>query len=606
MNSSNTSKDSLSPVVLQTKNPNQQLESLTGIVDFSAYFRKMTPLQYIKPIYSKSITRQLKTGEVIFDKSWTLFEAKPNLRSHSNPPILLLDTQGLITPGRNAYPLKLYSPTDLLPFTELWESMPTVVKKRVTKLLDYYPINSINFDPSTLIDNKILYEPILRLADTALLDKIDWNSFVENELLSFQSEKDPRLKTVFKATILRGVDMLYCPHALLCTGPATGKSYIYDIAGIRRDKVTPVSLIGTRTENRYSEGLVQDQTLPVCIEQLESQSAHEIFRFMLTFMEKGKASASTAFGSLEVEGQCTFVVTANPTGYDTDKIASFRSLIDSLGSNHNALGRRIGLLVYGGDGVYQRVKSLQSLDETAWNSRFEFFRSIEEYAYPLIQRLFKDATVRTWFETPITNYESNVNNLASQIEDRSIKEFLRTHGYGAYRHIRGGALNCAIIDMLLEFVNLRQNNAGISKEIVEQLLVKADGYVGQLVNINLESIANISKTLETEWQFQMMIYEKFPNYLKDIIATLKAYKEQNVEQLGEEVPFAKLEGYFNQDNNRYWSNVECNLANSNIETHNLLLSKYFGFKVVKKADNVWSVVFTDTNKTICIPETAKS
>jgi hypothetical protein len=545
---------------------------------------------------------QLEAGEVVFDKTWTLFEAKPNVKSHANPPILVLDHEGLVTPGRVAYPLRLYQPKDVVSYAELWDDVPPVVIEKIQKLLEYYPTTATgkSFDPSVLLKHKILYEPTLRLADTKLLEKIDWANFVEKELLSFQAEKDPRLKTVFKATILRGSEMQFCPHALICTGSGTGKTQIFDLAGIRRDKITAVSLIGTRTENRYSEGLVQDQTLPICIEQLESQTAHEIFRFMLSFMEKGKASASTAFGSLTIEGQCTFVVTANPTGYETDKIGTFRSLIDSLGSNHVALGRRLGLLIYGGEGVYQRVKSLQSLDETAWNVRFELFRSIEEYAYPLVQNLFKEPQIRAWLETQIPDYEANVNTLASQIEDRSIKEFLRTHGYGAYRHIRGGALNCAIMDLLLEFVKLRQANAGIPQETIDHLIFKANEYTSQLVNINLESIANISKTLETEWQLQAMLFQKFPKYLKDTVTTVKAYKDQNKEHVAEEVTFASLEKYFNQTGGNYWSNVECNLSNSNIETHNMILAKYFGFTIVKKADEVWSVLFTDADKTINI------
>lgn len=582
----------------QTQTQPQSKILIDEALNFSNYFRKPTPLQYVKAIYSKPVNVQLETGEVAFDKSWTLFEARPNVKLHANPPILILDHEGLITPGRTDYPLKLYQPKDMFSFSELWDSIPPVVMGKIDKLLEYYPtIKAKDFDPFVLIKHKILHEPILRLADTAFLDKIDWSNFVEKDLLSFQAEKDPRLKLIFKATVLRGSEAQYCPHALLCTGAGTGKSYIYNIAGILRDKITPVSLIGTRTENRYIPGLVQDQSLPICLEQIESQSSHEIFRFMLGFLEKGKASASTAFGSLNVEGQCTFVVTANPTGYETDRITTFRSLIDSLGSNHVALGRRLGLLIFGGEGVYKRVKSLQSLDETAWGIRFELFRSVEEFVYPLIQNLFKEPQIRAWLETQIPDYEENVNALASQIEDRSIKEFLRTHAYGSNRHIRGGALNCAIMDLLLELVKLRQANAGIPQETIDHLIFKGNEYTSQLVNINLESISNISKTLESEWQLQAMLLQKFPKYLKDVVATVKAYKEQNKGNIAEEVTFASLETYFQQTNNNYWSNVECNLANSNIETHNVILGKYFGFQIIKKAEDVWSVVFTDANKT---------
>jgi hypothetical protein len=567
-------------------------------INFSECCRKPTTLQYITPIYSKPKNSVSKDGETIFGKAWTLYEARPNIPGL--PAILIIDKNGFINSGRNTYPLQQCEPQDLFSSSDEWDSLPPNVIVKIKKLLGNYSTTPKHFDWPMLL--KVLYKPTLRLTNPEVLNKIDWIKFVEREVLAYQAEKDPKLQLVFKATLLRGIEMQFCPHGFLSTGSGTGKSYAYEKAGIRRDKVTAISLVGTISQNSITEGLVQHQTLPICIEQLESQSAQQILGYMLTFMEMGTARISTAYGNNVIEGQCTFVVTSNPTGYVLNKIDTFRSLINTLGSNYIALGRRIGLLIYGGEGAYQKVKSLGILDEVEWNYRFEFFRAVEEYVFSLIQKLFKEGRVRTWLETPIQNYEVNVNTLSMQIDDKLIREFLSVHGSGSYKHIRGGALNCAVIDSLPEFVKLRQANLEeIPSSLVDQLLQKADDYTDKLVNINLESIANISKTLESDEQLQTMLFELFPKYLKAIVLAVKKYKESN-SSVGKEISLSSLENFYDHDQYSYWSNVECNLAKSNIDLHNSNLDKYFGFKIVQKADKLWSITFTDANKSIIVDQ----
>jgi hypothetical protein len=597
----------MSPIRIQPRIPGTRQQQIqqqiqpTSNINFEDCIRRVTKLEYIKPIYSKPKNIILRQGEEIFDKEWTLYEAKPNVVGH--PPILILDTEGYVNPGRDSYPLQPYVPPNMEDFKSLWQNlMPAVVIKQVKKICENYTQTS-NFDALTLLNHNILHTPVPRLKKFDVLDNLDWISFVENEVLSFQAEKDERIQLVFKATLPRGVEMKYNAHTLMSTGSGTGKSYFYDRAGIRKDKVTAVSLIGTISKEGVIPGLVHNQQLPLCIEQLECQSAPEILRFMLTFMEMGTGSVSTAYGDLSVEGRCTFVITANPTGYETDKIATFRSLIDALGTNYIALGRRIGLIIYGGEKEYKKVKSLEPLDEVEWNKRFEFYRAVEEYAYPVICALFKQKKVRTWLETPINNYEINVEQLASKIDDKAIAEFLRTHGSGAYKHIRGGALNCANVDYMKELVNLRKTSyATIPSELIEQILQKADEYLEQLVSINLESISNIPKILASEQNsIVKTIYQSLPKYLQEITVSVKQYLDgaiQNNVPIPEEIDLKVLESYHDKKYYSYWSIVAYNLSLGNINIHNNLLDKYFGFRLVKKTEKLYTVRFTDKDKLI--------
>jgi len=586
----------MSPVGKHVKKPKP------ANINFEDCIRRVTKLEYIKPIYSKPKHIILKEGEEeIFDKEWTLYEAKPNVVGH--PPILIFDTDGYVNLGRNNYPLQPYVPPNMNDFESLWKNlMPAVVVKRVEKICENYAQTS-KFEASTLLNHKILHTPVPRLNKLDILDNIDWISFVENEVLSFQAKKDERLQLVFKAILPRGVEMKYNPHTLMCTGSGTGKTYFYDRAGIRKDKVTAVSLIGTISKEGPIYGIVHNQQLPLCIEQLESQSAPEILRFMLSFLEMGIGSASTAYGDLSVEGRCTFVITANPTGYETNKIATFRSLIDALGTNYIALGRRIGIIIYGSEKEYERVKSFEPLDEVEWNKRFEFYRAVEEYAYPVICALFKQKRVRKWLETPISNYENDIEQLASKIDDRAITEFLRTHGSGAYKHIRGGALNCADIDYMKELVNLRKTSyATIPSELIDQILQKADEYLEQLVSINLESIGNIPKILKSEQgSLIKMIYQRLPKYLKEIVLSVKLYLDgatQRKVPIPEELDLKVLENFYKKKYYSYWSTVTNNLSLSNIEIHNNVLDKYFGFRLLKKTENLYAVRFTNPKKLI--------
>jgi hypothetical protein len=538
----------------------------------------------------------MKDHEISFGKEWTLWEAELNVRGR--PPILIIDECCSIKQGRDLYPLQLYQMQNPFEYAELWDSIPPTAIKKVQRILENYTILPKKFDPRLLLQFEVLYQPAPRLTEPEVIKTIDWANFIENELMTFRAKKDPRLQLIFKATLLRGIQMEYNPHAFLSTGSGTGKTLVYEQAGIRMDKVTSNSFLGTRTQRGSSEGLVQDQSLPICIEQLESQDAPNILHFMLSFMELGKGKLSTAYGSTFVEGQCTIIVTSNPTGYTQDRAATFRNLINALGSNY-ALGRRIGLIVYGGEGAYKKVESLDTINEDEWRCRFELFRAIEEYVFPCIERLFKTNTVKLWLDSPIEGYQTAVSSLIKQIEDKSVKEFLDTHGAGANKHIRGGALNCAIVDVLPELIPTIQSHSQSSKETIDVILQKADNYLNELIRINLESISNILETYEKEWQMQKIIFDMFPKYLKNVIRAIKAYKDNNT-NAGVEVNLSSLKTSFNQDSQNYWSTVENNLSNCNIEKHNEELDKYFGFRVVKKAEEIWSVVFTDAGKTINI------
>jgi len=568
-------------------------------VDLDDYLHNLTTVENLKPIYSKP--KIVDSGSATFGKEFTLWQGKPNTIAH--PPILIIDTDGFILPGKQKYCLQRYDGN----FEHIWSLLPKHSRREIEKIGDrWFPIPPDPFNATLFANMSTVWSAIPTLKDPSIVFKIDWLDFVENQLLSFKAKKDPRIKLVYKATVPRSVEIRYAPHSLVCTGTDTGKSEFFDRAGIRKDKITAGAFIGTKNKDITSYGIVHNQELPICIEQIESQDAEGILRFLYSFMEFGKASHTTAYGDISAEGKSTIVITANPTGYDINHVATFRNLIDVLTKNYLAMGRRFGLLLYGGEDFYKKVTSTPGVfDDSEWTKRVAFFRAVEEYSYPVSVALYKEKRIRSWLETPIDKYADNVKDLTTSIEDKAVQQFLQTHGGGGYRHTRGGALNCARIDFMPELVKLKSTAFGDFPDVrITEILNMADEYLARIVQSNLEAIGNIPKVLEKESLLQQIIYERMPKYVREILLTVKVFKETAVKcsmEIDDEVPFSALKASHQKIHYPYWSNVESSLKLSNIEVHNLYLDNYFGFRIAEKTSGIYAVSFTQKNKEIKVP-----
>lgn len=509
-----------------------------------------------------------------WESKWRLFEARLSPKS---PEILVFDNTGYISKGYSNYVLV---PIEDKKWIENWlTEVPEDIKEKLKRIVKKHGLFE-KFLAESL--TQILMEPIPRLKNPkviANMKKEDWNEFVESAI-SPGAEKDHRINLVFKMHLLRGIIQRYNPHTLLITNSGTGKSTYYETIGLRPDKVSASRLIGYSDAQKSYPGTIDNLYIPLCIEQIESQTAPDILAFLLSFMELGQARSETGAGGFIVKGTCPIIITANPTGYSIDRIDTFRALIDHLTGNLMALGRRFGIIIYGID--YGKVVIQKAYSEIEWRINVQKFRSVEEYILSNINDIFKDEEVLKWLEKSLPDYEKRGKKLIEDITDKGVKEYLTIHFELAYPHLKGGALNCAIIDFIPRLVKVKTTDKEDSLLVLE-LLAKADKYLKEIIAINLESVANMS---HLEEKITGLIFEQLPKYLQELFKTLQNYAKRFGFTPGDEILIDKLQNCLPKGSTfSYVSQITNALDNRTSETisnYNILLEKYWQFRIVLK------------------------
>lgn len=523
----------------------------------------------------RDMIRIFKTENIAdYESKWKLFVAQLSLAS---PKIPIFDKTGYISKSNSNYVLV---PIEDKKWIDNWLiEVPEDIKEKLKTIVKRHGLSEKFLSESL---TKILMEPIPRLKNPeviASMDKKEWNKFIKS-VISPGAEKDHRMLIVFKTHLPRGIRQIYNPHALLLTNLKTGKTKFYELIGIRLDKASAPRMIGYSDAQKSYPGTVDNLYIPLCIEQIESQSAPEILRFLLSFMELGRARSETGAKGFIVKGTCPIVITGNPKGYHSARINTFRSLIDHLTGNLIALGRRFGIIVYGID--YGVVKVEMGQSDVEWQINVQKYRSIEEYILPLIKGIFKNVTVERWLEKPLPDYEKKGKNLLKKINDTGVKEFLTAHFELGYPHIKGGALNCAIIDFIPRIMKIKTTEKEDGLLIVD-LLAKAEEYLKKIIAINLESVANMAYLEE---DVTGDIFESLPVLWQTLLKTIQNYTKTFGFIHRGEILIDKLQDYLPEDSTySYISQIRNALdyrTPENISYYNILFEKYWKFRIVLK------------------------
>lgn len=512
----------------------------------------------------------VKANTVTFEKVYSLYEALPYDGSDS---ILLLDKNDIISAGVKQYAIEPLTGEEAINFWDKTTPTEKIAFKKIIEKWGLLPKDS--HIASALVVR--MFKPVTRLMGKGCLSEVGWDDLLDSLLAFGGAEKDPRLKMVFKAHLLRGYKQAYNPHAIIATNPATGKTTFYDKAGARYDKVTANSLIGyAKGKNEVYFGGIHGQTRPLTIEQIESQVAESLLGFLLTFMESGKGTLHVGGVEMQVSGTCSIILTANPTGYDTDKIGTFKGLIDHLSTNHLALGRRFGIIVYGN--AYKTADRTSYLNEEEWSMCFDLFRAIEEYAWVTISKIYDHSDSTRWLNAPIADYEAKVSSITEKIFDSGVRDFIKTHSKGAYQHLRGAAFNCAVVD-LIPYIVENAEDGGLDMAVAATLN-KAEDYLEDFISINLESFTNMVSLLETPEKIKEYLLASLPLYVKDIILTVDAYrgKERDIPR---EIPIGMLEPYYQGKKYAHIATLVDNTlkGRSRWKFYNQQLEHYFNFRL---------------------------
>jgi hypothetical protein len=335
------------------------------------------------------------------------------------------------------------------------------------------------------------------------------------------------------------VDQRLNGHAFVSTQGNTGRCDYYDLAGDLRQKATSNTFLGfAKSPNEIFVGSIDGTELPQGLDQLESQGAFRIFRYLFQIMETGEAMVDSGATTFPVRSNSVFVVISNPIGYSVDSTKSFWALIEHLSPNP-ALGRRFGLVLFGIDDKEMKIQ-LSAADMQEWRDVFTFLRSVEEYARPRIREIYSSPEIWSWANETITveektTYTDKGEALIRDIETEELKDFLTHHVKNSTTHIRGAALSASILDNLKDIA--------VGRVDLEKIKTDADKYLKQIVLVNLESIGNMVKTLvETKVSLVGQAFDALPKYLKVIVSAVELFRREHQDKPMSEINLKQV-GY---------------------------------------------------------------
>jgi hypothetical protein len=474
------------------------------------YLKPSTSFDLIEPIYDHVVYTARNEMLSGIEKKYSIYEASATLNSSK---ILILDENDIVVSGIRKYSLKYKDPRFI-------NKLPDDQKAVYEKVAKRWGIMKTRL--ASGFDNKI-YGPVYRLDPHFELPKgIDWKEFI-NQLINYKSAKDPRLVLFFKALLLRGFVMKYSPHTIMATNVGTGKSAFLGNVGSRYEKISANSLVGfSKGREEVHQGAINNQKFTITIEEVEAQMFGNFFSFLLTFLEEGRARVSTGGVEFEESGTCPFAITANPNALELNREDSAKLLLIKLSTNHLALGRRIGLLIFGND--YKSVVSKGGFDEVEWKMFFEFYRAIEEFCAPTIAKYIYGAKdVEQWLETPIEGYNKKLLE-AYKVQDPDVADFLTAHLDQAFRHIRGGALAIAIVDNMDKLIELAELRTDVPPRLLRRILGDAEEALREIVMINLNSIRNMVSTIQRTPEMDKVIFMHLPKHIQETVLLVKNIK----------------------------------------------------------------------------------
>ena len=431
----------------------------------------------VVPIYQQSSVKLDKRISV--NLGATLFAAHPSM---ATAPIYIVDDKDIIHSKKKDIALTS------IPYTDLQAAFPSDER---TYIINKISKNDVRIEEWSDI-MPFIYQTDYGFEDAEIgrFVNIDtgqvteeWGKLIQ-DVLAYKAIKDPALLLVNKTAMPRGVVMKYQPHQLLITPPNTGKSTIYDLLGTLVDKTTKNTLLGgAKWINDKAYGLFHHQYRVLAIDQIESQNIENLAGFLLGFLESGKANVTGGGAEMLIEGAAPLAILANPLAIGGTHINILREVIQILCRNSLALGRRFGILAYGD--YKPLIDQGDDIDEH--REIVATYKALEERATPTLKRIWQSQEIREYCRKPVYT-ERKLYERIMEVQEIEVRAFLSSHYQHSFPHIRGGAVNAAIVDNLPQLALKDIAGIGDNKEMITKILVTADAYLDQIKEVNLNSI----------------------------------------------------------------------------------------------------------------------
>lgn len=436
----------------------------------------LNSFEIIEPIYQRAEVVNTDNGVAITIGA-KLYRA---FSSTITPPIYIVDTKNIIHSRKSELPLTRMTIKDLDGVFDRKERDFIMNKiKSDPRIEGWDDLGSNVFGTGYQFNDNSLNK-WLDLSTGKVTQ--DYENLVK-QLLEFNCDRDPSLVLANKATLPRGYVMKYQPHELQITPPNTGKSTYFEQAGRLIDKTTQKTLLGSvKWTDDKAFGLFHNQYYVLAIDQIESQTVENLAGFALGFLESGRGTVAGGGATMLVTGACPFVVTANPLALQGSHTSVFRDILGFLCRNSYAMGRRFGIITYGD---YRPLQD-RGYDIDEHRELFNIYRALEERITLTLEKFWQHPKIREFCLQPV--YDRSLYNEVEECESIEVSSFLRAHLAHSFPHIRGGAINMALVDNLPRIAGYELMMIGDFDTILNDIIESAKTYTEQLRDINVNSI----------------------------------------------------------------------------------------------------------------------
>ncbi len=324
--------------------------------------------------------------------------------------------------------------------------------------------------------------------------------------------KDSGLVTFMKTHIPKpdpsdispGEYMPYAPNGIIVTNTKVGKSTTAQrISPNVVNRPTAPNLLGFSTADETHVGLLDGQVDTCFVDEYTENVDENVSNGLLSYMETGTTKTARGHG-IEARGYAPIVFMGNPKiegVSEYDLLDYFRNNINQITNNPQALGSRIGFLVFDNamdralGAPYNRDVSMKALMvlktlQIAFNSQFT--------------DLFKNPEVLKWLNTPFEDwYVKSLTEAENKSSLIQVKEFI-SGLKEAHRHVRGAAIHIAFVEsyeVLLASENLKiQDFLEKAEHWYQYLCLHTVQTLNQIVSIKLDN-ATYRKILDSALEY---------------------------------------------------------------------------------------------------------
>jgi hypothetical protein len=383
--------------------------------------------------------------------------------------------------------------------------------------------------------------------------------------------------------------MPFNPHAMIISNSKTGKSTIYAKIGKRRDRVSMAGLIGFADAQRANAGDVNNGNGTYCIDEVQQEKRENVLSQFLTFLENGYAEVAVGSQLVTTRGCSTLAFIGNPKEIEESDfnpkaslLNSFRETLIRMTDNYRAFGSRVGIVLFGSE--FKEIVG-KRLDRKKVMKLGVLINYIIKRISKKVNRLLTNNDVVDWMDTEYHGkYKERIIKTTANIALREARDFWKGHIHG-YRHCRGMAVRLAILENLADILK--------DKYTIEQILQSAEKHFLWLLEVNMESLANMIEIISDEVMEGLnnrILASTEPSYLRYFIITLIRHLEKNPEAKNiytviDELREAFLDVKENFDCQKYkrWPELSKKIANLKPGLRSVLLNDY-GIQITRLND----------------------